>query len=112
MLFSSVLFTDFVGDLPFPHNLRILPQEIAQNQSNLNELFFFFWFFRAVLAAYGGSQARGPIGATAATAAGLLHSHSNIRSEPPVRPTPQLTATLDPQPTEQGRGLNPKPHGS
>ena len=25
--------------------------------------------------------------------------------------TPQLTATPDPQPTEQGQGLNPHPHG-
>ena len=40
-----------------------------------------------------GSQARGPIGAAAA---GLHHSHSNTRSKPHLRPTPQLTATLDP----------------
>ena len=41
--------------------------------------------------AYGGSQARGLIGATAA---GLHHSHT--RSEPHLRPTPQFMATLDP----------------
>ena len=35
-------------------------------------LFFFFCRFRAVPMAYGGSQARGPVGATAA---GLHHSH-------------------------------------
>ena len=35
--------------------------------------------FSATPAAYGGSQARGPIGATAAC---LHHSHSNARSEP------------------------------
>jgi len=34
--------------------------------------------FRATPMAYGGSQARGPIGAVAA---GLRHSHSNTRSE-------------------------------
>ena len=28
-----------------------------------------------------------------------------------LRPTPQLTGTLDPQPTEQGQGLNLHPHG-
>ena len=28
--------------------------------------FFFFWLFRAAPASYGSSQARGPIGATAA----------------------------------------------
>ena len=53
----------------------------------------FFWLFRAALAAYGGSQARGRIGTTAA---GLHHSHSNAGSEPHLRPTPQLTATPDP----------------
>ena len=49
-------------------------------------------FFRAALVAYGGSQARGLI---RAVAAGLHRSHSNTRSEH-LRPTPQLTATLDP----------------
>ena len=36
-----------------------------------------FCLFRAAPAAYGGSQARGPI---RATAAGLHHSHSNVGS--------------------------------
>ena len=58
--------------------------------------------------AYGGSQTRGPIGAVAAS---LRQSHSNSGSEPHLRPTPQLTATPDPSPTEQGQGLNPQPHG-
>ena len=49
--------------------------------------------FKAAPAAYGGSQARGPI---RAVAAGLDHSHSNTVSKPPLQPTPQLTATLDP----------------
>ena len=48
-------------------------------------------------ATYGGSQARGQIGATAA---GLYHSHSNSGSELHLPPTPQLTATLDPQSTK------------
>ena len=61
---------------------------------------------RAAPAAYGSSQARGPIGAAAA---GLHHSHSNTRSELCLRPTPQVTATLDPQPTEPGQGSNPHP---
>ena len=58
--------------------------------------FFFFWLFgfsRAAPVAYGGSQAKGLIGAVAA---GLHQSHSNTRSEPSLRPTPQLLATPDP----------------
>ena len=55
---------------------------------------FVFWPFLGPLpAAYGGSQARGRIGAVAA---GLRQSHSNAGSEPRLRPTPQLTATPDP----------------
>ena len=78
---------------------------------NLNFFFFsFFCFliFRAVLAAYGSSQARDWI---RAVAAGLHHSHSNARSELCLWPTAQLTATLDPSPTERGQGSNPHPHG-
>ena len=71
-------------------------------------LFLSFCRFRVTLVAYGGSQARGPIGAAAA---GLRHSHSNVRSEPHLRPTPQLMAMPSPQPTEQGQGSNPQPHG-
>ena len=37
--------------------------------------------------------ARGHIGAAAAS---LHYSHSNLGSEPRLRPIPQLTATLDP----------------
>ena len=63
--------------------------------------FLFFWFFffylfaisRAALAEYGGSQARGLIGAVAAS---LHQSHSNAESEPRLQPTPQLTAMPDP----------------
>ena len=50
-------------------------------------------FSRAAPMAYGGSQARDVIGAVAA---GLRQSHSHARSQPRLRPTPQLTATLDP----------------
>ena len=70
--------------------------------------FFFFFFSGPHPAACGGFQARGQIGAAATS---LCHSHSNARYEPRLRPTPQLTATLDPQPTERGQGSNPRPHG-
>ena len=52
-------------------------------------LFAISW---AAPAAYGGSQARGPIGAVAA---GLRQSHSNAGSELHLRPTPQLTEMPD-----------------
>ena len=57
--------------------------------------FFFFFLFAiswAAPSAYGGSQARGLIGAVATR---LRHGHSNAGSEPHLQPTPQLTATLD-----------------
>ena len=59
---------------------------------------FFFWLFRAVLAAYGSSQARGQIRAAAAD---LQHSHSHSHSHshmgfgPRLQPTSQLAATWD-----------------
>ena len=48
--------------------------------------------FRATTMAYGSSQARGRIGAAAAS---LRHNHSNARSEPGLQPMLQLVATLD-----------------
>ena len=69
---------------------------------NKGKVFFFFFFLSFVVvvaiswaapAAYGGSQARGPIGAAAAS---LCQSQSNAGPEPCLRPTPQLTATPDP----------------
>ena len=72
-------------------------------------IFCLFAFSRTAPAAYGGSQARGRIGAAAAS---LCQSHSNTGSEPRLQPTPQLTTTPDPQLTEQGQGSNPQYHGS
>ena len=71
-------------------------------------MFFVFCLFRAAPVAYGGSQARGQIGAVAA---GLHHSHSDTGSKPHLQPTQQLSAMADPQPTKQGQGLNAHPHG-
>ena len=53
-------------------------------------LFAISW---ATPVAYGGSQARGLIGAAAA---GLHQSHSKVGSKQRLRPTPQLMATVDP----------------
>ena len=62
---------------------------------------FYFCLFRSV--AHGRSQAMDQIGAVAT---GPHHSYSNIRSEPCLRTTPQLTPMPDPSPTEQVRGSN------
>ena len=53
-------------------------------------LFYFiiFLLFRTTPTAYGSCQARGRIGAIAAS---LYHSHSNMESKPCLQPTPQLT---------------------
>ena len=55
--------------------------------------FFSFFLFGATPTAYGSSQAKGWIGATAA---GLHHSHSNAGTEPCLLLTPQLKAMMDP----------------
>ena len=55
--------------------------------ANETSLFCFVFVFTATPAAYGRSQARGRIGATAV---GLRHGHSNSGSEPLLRPTPLL----------------------
>ena len=52
----------------------------------------FIMLFRAAPTAYGGSQARGQIGAEAVS---LHHSHSNAGSKLSLQPTPQLMAMLD-----------------
>ena len=59
--------------------------------------YFILFFFRTIPMAYGGSQAGSLIGATAAN---LCCSHSNARSEQHLRPTPQLMAMLNPQPSK------------
>ena len=76
----------------------VVPFYISQCMRILFFLFFLFFsfFFRlfgAAPTAYGGSQARGLI---RAAAAGHSHSHSSAESDPHLRPTPQLTARLDP----------------
>ena len=79
------------------------------NDSIFIYLFVFCLFFRAAPAAYGDSQARGLIRAVATAYA---RATATPESEPCLRPPPQLPAMLDPQPTEQGQGSNPQPHGS
>ena len=86
-----------LSSMKYGINLR-LSENILHRSNHLQKKFFlkilfYVCLFRAILTAHGGSQARGQIGAVAA---GLHHRHSNTRSEPCLRPTPQLTATPDP----------------
>ena len=60
----------------------------------LSFFFLFFWLFKAAPTAYGSSQARGQI---TASAAGLHHSHSHTGSKPSLQSTPQFMQ--DPSPT-------------
>ena len=57
---------------------------------------------------FGSSWARDQIGTAAA---GLRHSHGNMGSMPHLQPTPELTVTPDPQPTDRVQGSNLPPHG-
>ena len=80
--------------------LKVLPSDWGTGSTILIlTLFILFISFHFILllrvapVAYGGSQARSLIGATAASP---RHSHSNARSKPSLQPTPELTAILDP----------------
>ena len=64
------------------------------------KFFLVFCPLRATPVTYGSSQARGPVGTVAA---GLCQSHSNARSEPHMRPPPQLTTTLILNPVSEAR---------
>ena len=72
--------------------------------SSHNEIFLFCFvlvlLFRATPEAYQSSRARGQIRAAAAR---LCHSHSNAGSQQCLQPTPQLTATPDPDPLSKAR---------
>ena len=112
----SMTFPKWAQSLAFPSHL---PLNTITNHLSGRRIWFFWFFgflffclfclFRAAPTAYGGSQARGQI---RAAAAGLHQSQSNAASEPRLWPTPQLTATPDPWPAEQGQGSDLQPHGS
>ena len=74
-------------------NLTDCARHIEERKNIIERKKNFFLIFRATHAAYGSSQARRCIGATAT---GLCHSHSNAGSKPRLRATPQLTAPPDP----------------
>ena len=64
------------------------------------KIYLFFVFFSTVTMAYGGSLARGQIGAVAP---GLHHSHSSVGSEPHLQHTLQLTANQILNPRSEAR---------
>ena len=103
ILLGPEFWGQYLWEKYFP--LHIPKQHIDWNSMFIRLFFVFFWGGRVTPAAYGSSQARGWIGAAAA----CLH-HSNRGSEVYLRPTLQLTITLDPQPTEQSQESNPYPH--
>ena len=115
--FFIVLYTIFIDSIIYKgwrdgaHVMKILSLYYLCAWKNLHfhGFLFCFVFSRATPMAYGGFQARGLI---RAVATGLYHSHSNVGPELHLWPTPQLTAMLNPQPTEQGQGSNPQPPGS
>ena len=66
--------------------------KISESENFIFYLLIYVLLFRATLTAYGNSEARGLI---RATATGPLYSHSNARSELYLQPTAQLRATPD-----------------
>ena len=88
------LLPDCINLLGLQNDILILFLHLIVGMLLFIYLFIFclFAISWAAPAAYGGSQARGVIGAVAA---GLCQSHSNAGSEPRLQPTPQLTATPD-----------------
>ena len=74
------------------HSVMTIFRDVRPEKMLLCLFVCLFLLFRDASAAYGSSQARGQIGAAAAS---LHHNHSNLGFEPPLPATPQLTAMLD-----------------
>ena len=83
----------FFWPLAFAIVLHCYSAPIYHHLANVGSSFVFFCLFGATPAAYEGSQARGQIGAAAAS---LHHSYSNVGFEPHLWPMSQLMAMLDP----------------
>ena len=79
----------------------------SQLRKSLPHLYFYFYLFifafQGHTVAYRGSQARGPIGTTAA---GLHYSHCHIRPKPCLQPTPQQCQILNPLSKARDRSRN------
>ena len=75
------------------HPISEVSSSVGFSMRSENLLFFFFLLFRNTPGAHGSSLARGRIGAPAS---GLCHCHSNMGSQPCLRPTLRLMAAPDP----------------
>ena len=71
--------------LPPAGKFLVLQKYKLQREITVLYFYFFICLSRVAPAAYGGSQARGRIGAVVTS---LYHRHSNTRSELHLRPTP------------------------
>ena len=83
------------GSVHFPIGEGQVSVNVQYGDSLFVPSFFFsvfLLFLWATPMAYGGSQARGPIGAVATV---LRQSHSIVGSKPHLQPTPQLTESPD-----------------
>ena len=106
VLRTTAFVLRFVPLWPRPFSFLVLT---SQRSKILQDSVFFLPLLGPLLRHMGGSQARGLMRAVATS---LHQSHSNSGSKLRLYPTPQLMATPDPQPTEQGQGWNLQPQDS
>ena len=88
----DLLWSSLCQIIPYP-SPQTPPDTVPFSQFTDWGSLYFCFLFSATPRAYGSSQARGQIGAAAAS---LRHSHSKAESKHHLQPTPQLTATPDP----------------
>ena len=87
----------------FPSDLKRYKLSHKLLSGKDSDFFVYFLLFRATPMACGDYQFRGRI---RTVAAGLYHSHRDVRSELQLQTVPELTAMPDSQHTEQGQGSN------
>ena len=106
-LWNWWIHANLIGEKPFQYGFNSNLSDGGW-MSFFNFNFNFFCLFRTVPIAYGGSQARGWIGAVVT---GLCHSHSNTDPSCVCDLRHSSQQCWIPNPTEQDQGSNPGPHG-